>query len=55
MSARLKYCLIVFPSLTLLFSSGCVMKRTVTEGGSVVSESYYVKKPFGDAPKNQEE
>ena len=43
----------LFPSLGLgaLLScgSGCVMKRTVTDGGSVVSENYVVKRPIRDA------
>jgi hypothetical protein len=31
------------------FGSGCVMKRTVTSGGTVVSEDYVVKRPIRDA------
>jgi hypothetical protein len=28
--------------------SGCVVRRTVTEDGGVVSKRYVVKKPFGE-------
>ena len=42
------------PSLFLILSgvfalflcSGCVVKRTVTDGGSVVAQGYIVKKPW---------
>lgn len=33
--------------LIALASSGCVTKRTVTRNGSVQSEGYVVKRPFG--------
>ncbi|HWB05304.1 MAG TPA: hypothetical protein VG796_19885 [Verrucomicrobiales bacterium] len=33
----------------LVFGPGCVTKRTVSEGGSVVSENYVVKRPIRDA------
>ncbi len=49
MKNRLPICLIFLCGLTLLCSSGCVMKRTVTDGGSVVSEKYIVKRPIKDA------
>ena len=49
MKNRLPLCLGLLCGLTLLFSTGCVMKRTVTDGGSVVSEKYIVKRPIKDA------
>ena len=49
MKNRLPLCLISLCGLTLICSSGCVMKRTVTNGGSVVSEKYIVKRPIKDA------
>jgi hypothetical protein len=33
--------------LIALAFSGCVTKRTVTRNGSVKSEKYLVKRPFG--------
>lgn len=33
----------------LVLGPGCVMKRTVSEGSSVVSENYVVKRPIRDA------
>jgi hypothetical protein len=39
----------------LTFGSGCVMKRTVTDGGAVVSENYVVKRPIRDALAEKEE
>jgi hypothetical protein len=32
-----------------LSSTGCLTKRTVSEGGQVVSENFYVKRPVRDA------
>ena len=49
MKNHLPLCLSLLCGLTLLCSSGCVMKRTVTNGGSVVSEKYIVKRPIKDA------
>ena len=49
MKIRLPLRLIFLSGLTLICSSGCVMKRTVTDGGSVVSEKYIVKRPLRDA------
>lgn len=39
---------------SLFFGSGCVMKRTVTDGSSVVSENYVVKRPLRDAIAEKE-
>ena len=49
MKNRLSFCLSILCVLSLLCSTGCVMKRTVTDGGSVVSEKYIVKRPIKDA------
>lgn len=35
-----------------LTSTGCITKRTVTEGGHVVSSEFYVKRPFRDSEKS---
>jgi hypothetical protein len=32
--------------------SGCLTKRTVTEGGHTVSEDYVIKRPLKDAVEN---
>lgn len=36
-------------AVLLLSSSGCVTKRTVTEGGQVTQENYVVKRPVKKA------
>jgi hypothetical protein len=54
-SKRLILCLHFLCGLSVIFSSGCVMKRTVTDGGSVVSEEYVVKRPLRDAMLETEE
>lgn len=33
--------------------TGCLTKRTVTEGGQVVSQNFYVKRPVRDAMKSE--
>lgn len=38
-----------------LVSTGCVMKRTVSEGGQVVSENYYVDRPVRDAIRGEKQ
>jgi hypothetical protein len=50
MTTLLKFSLTCLSILAVLGSGGCVMKRTVTEGGAVVSEKYIVKRPLRDAP-----
>ncbi len=35
--------------------TGCVMKRTVTEGGQVVSEGYHVERPIRDAIRGEDQ
>lgn len=54
MPTRLNPCLILLCGLTVIGSSGCVMKRTVTEGGGVVSEKYVVKRPLKEALAEKE-
>jgi len=39
----------------LALGPGCVMKRTVTDGGSVVSENYVVKRPIRDSIAAQQQ
>jgi hypothetical protein len=42
-------------ALTVLCSSGCLMRQTVTkEDGTVVSDDYVVKRPLLDAVKGKE-
>ena len=51
MTKNVKFWLCLFCGFTALGSSGCVMKRTVTEGGQVVSQKYIVERPLRDAMK----
>ena len=51
MSIRLKFFPGFLCGITMLFASGCVTKRTVTEGGAVVAQGYVVKRPFLDRLK----
>lgn len=45
--------LLLLGACVVLSSTGCVMKRTVTDGGQVVSESYYVDRPVRDAIRGE--
>lgn len=47
--------LLVLSGCAVLSSTGCVMKRTVTEGGQVVSENFYVDRPIRDAIKGEDQ
>jgi hypothetical protein len=47
--------LLLLGACLVLCSTGCVMKRTVTDGGQVVSESYYVDRPIRDAIKGEDQ
>jgi hypothetical protein len=50
-----RFCLLVgLLCAVVTFGSGCVMKRTVTDGGAVVSENYVVKRPVRDALTEKE-
>ncbi|MGD9419176.1 MAG: hypothetical protein Q7R22_009545 [Verrucomicrobiota bacterium JB025] len=43
---------LLLASLPLLFLSGCVTKRKVTEGGHVVKDSYVFRGPFSGSGGN---
>jgi len=49
----MKLLLCLFAAAVAISSPGCVMKRTVTEGGQVVSENYYVDRPVRDAIRGE--
>jgi hypothetical protein len=44
-----RFCIVSGLLCLLTAGPGCVMKRTVSEGGAVVSENYVVKRPIRDA------
>jgi hypothetical protein len=46
MKIRFGHFLILLSASVVLFSSGCLMKRTVTKDGSVVAEGYVIKQPL---------
>ncbi|MEO8617659.1 MAG: hypothetical protein ABI600_21200 [Luteolibacter sp.] len=43
-----KRCLILLCALLALSSSGCVTRRTVTQGGEVVSKKYVIHRPLSN-------
>ncbi len=49
----LKFCLVALCGAAALTSSGCLMQRTVKEGGQVISQEYVVETPIIDALKNK--
>jgi hypothetical protein len=49
----MKFLSCLLAAMTVVTSTGCVMKRTVTDGGQVVSESYYVDRPVRDAIRGE--
>ena len=40
--------LILFGVFVMFFASGCLVKRTVTDNGSVVAQGYVMKKPWAN-------
>ncbi len=53
MSPVHKLCLISLAAFVALCSSGCLMQRTVTEGGQTVSKKYVVERPIRDAIRDE--
>jgi hypothetical protein len=49
----MKFLSCLLAAMTVVTSTGCVMKRTVTDGGQVVSENYYVDRPVRDAIRGE--
>lgn len=41
-------------AILLTSLSGCLTKRTVTEGGRTVSEGYAIKRPLKEAVENSQ-
>lgn len=46
---KLKFALVALGAVTVLSSSGCLVQRTVKEGGQVVSQEYVVETPIINA------
>ena len=44
----------VLVTAAAVLSSGCLVRRTVTKGGSVVADRYVVKRPIKDAVSGSE-
>ncbi|HEX7261206.1 MAG TPA: hypothetical protein VF258_05270 [Luteolibacter sp.] len=42
----------LFAAVMALLSSGCLIRRTVTENGSVVKDNYQIKRPVKDVIHN---